>query len=99
MKKNREICGCHGACAKHILNEEEFFCIEDMGKSQKSCACKKPILQPQTKQCGRCLLYIDRVRHIRLTHLIHAEIEQNSKRRRIATILAIILATLILLLA
>lgn len=35
---------------------------------QEKCKCKKPILQPQTKQCGKCKLYIDRVRHILLTN-------------------------------
>lgn len=35
MKKNREICGCHGVCTKHILNEEKYFCIEDMGVDTK----------------------------------------------------------------
>ena len=32
------------------------------------CKCKEPILQPQTKQCGKCKKYIDRVRHILLTN-------------------------------
>jgi hypothetical protein len=40
---------------------------KDMDKQEK-CNCKEPILQPQTKQCGRCKLYIDRVRHILLTN-------------------------------
>jgi len=35
---------------------------------QEKCKCKEPILQPQTKQCGKCKLYIDRVRHILLTN-------------------------------
>ncbi len=39
---------------------------KDMDKQEK-CKCKEPILQPQTKQCGKCKLYIDRVRHILLT--------------------------------
>jgi len=34
----------------------------------ENCKCDKPILQPQTKQCGGCKLYIDRVRHIVLTN-------------------------------
>ena len=59
MKKNREICGCHGACAKHILNEEKYFCIEDMGVGTKR--------------------------------------SQYTIRRRIATVLAIVLGALIIL--
>lgn len=43
------------------------FKRKDMNKQEK-CKCKEPILQPQTKQCGRCKLYIDRVRHILLTN-------------------------------
>ena len=35
---------------------------------QEKCKCKEPILQPQTKQCGKCKLYIDRLRHISLTN-------------------------------
>ena len=35
MKTVRKACDCHGACAKHILNEEKYFCIEDMGIGQK----------------------------------------------------------------
>lgn len=35
--------------------------------SKKECTCDKPILQPQTKQCGKCTMYIDRVRHMLLT--------------------------------
>ena len=31
-----------------------------------NCKCEKPILQKQTRICGRCGLYIDRVRHILL---------------------------------
>jgi len=31
------------------------------------CECEKPVLQTETKQCGRCNLYIDRVKHILLT--------------------------------
>jgi hypothetical protein len=34
---------------------------------QEKCKCKEPILHPQTKQCGKCKLYIDRVEHILLT--------------------------------
>ena len=33
-----------------------------------NCNCDKPILQPQTRQCGKCKKYIDRVRHISLTN-------------------------------
>ena len=33
-----------------------------------NCNCDKPILQPQTRQCGKCKNYIDRVRHILLTN-------------------------------
>ena len=36
---------------------------------QEKCKCKKPILQPQTKQCGECKLYIDRGRHLILTNV------------------------------
>ena len=32
------------------------------------CKCDKPLLQPQTRQCGKCKRYIDRVRHIILTN-------------------------------
>ena len=32
------------------------------------CKCDKPLLQPLTKQCGKCKMYIDRVRHIILTN-------------------------------
>jgi hypothetical protein len=32
----------------------------------KKCTCKEPILQPETKQCGKCLFYIDRIAHILL---------------------------------
>lgn len=35
---------------------------------QEKCKCKKPILQPHTKQCGKCKLYIDRAKHILLTN-------------------------------
>jgi hypothetical protein len=31
------------------------------------CICIEPKLQPETKQCSTCKLYIDRVRHILLT--------------------------------
>jgi len=31
------------------------------------CICLKPKLQTETKQCGKCKLYIDRFRHILLT--------------------------------
>ncbi len=34
----------------------------------KECKCDKPLLQPLTKQCGKCKMYIDRVRHIILTN-------------------------------
>lgn len=34
----------------------------------KECNCKEPKLQPQTKQCGKCKKYIDRVKHIVLTN-------------------------------
>ena len=40
---------------------------KDMSKQEK-CKCEKPILQENTKQCGRCKLYIDRVKHIILTN-------------------------------
>ena len=33
----------------------------------ENCKCKEPMLQPETRQCGKCKLYIDRVRHILLT--------------------------------
>jgi hypothetical protein len=32
------------------------------------CICMEPMLQTETKQCGTCKLYIDRVRHILLTN-------------------------------
>jgi hypothetical protein len=35
--------------------------------NQEKCKCEESILQPQTKRCGKCELYIDRVRHILLT--------------------------------
>ena len=35
---------------------------------QEKCNCKETILQPQTKQCGRWKLYIDRGRYILLTN-------------------------------
>lgn len=39
--------------------------IEDLSNEMnKSCECETPQLQPQTKKCGKCGLYIDRVKHI-----------------------------------
>ena len=35
---------------------------------QEKCKCEEPIIQPQTKQCGKCKFYIDRVRYILLTN-------------------------------
>jgi flavin-dependent thymidylate synthase len=32
------------------------------------CECENPILQPQTRECGKCSNYIDRIRHIILTN-------------------------------
>jgi uncharacterized paraquat-inducible protein A len=32
------------------------------------CTCLEPMLKPKTKQCGKCKLYINRVRHISLTN-------------------------------
>jgi len=40
---------------------------EDMDKQEK-CKCKELMPKPQTKQCGKCKLYIDRVGHILLTN-------------------------------
>lgn len=40
---------------------------EDMDKQEK-CKCKETTLKPQTKQCDKCKLYIDRVRHTLLTN-------------------------------
>lgn len=37
-------------------------------KKMNKCKCDKPLLQPQTRQCGKCKRYIDRVRHIILTN-------------------------------
>jgi hypothetical protein len=34
----------------------------------KKCICKAPILQPQTRECGKCNNYIDRIKHITLTN-------------------------------
>jgi len=34
----------------------------------EKCKCKNPVLQYETKQCDKCKLYIDRVRHIFLTN-------------------------------
>lgn len=34
---------------------------------KNECLCKNPILQKNTKQCGKCKLYIDKVKHILLT--------------------------------
>lgn len=38
--------------------------------NKNECLCKNPILQKDTKQCGKCKLYIDRVKHILLTQNI-----------------------------
>ena len=35
---------------------------------QHNCKCKEPKLQEETKQCGKCDLYIERVKHILLTN-------------------------------
>jgi flavin-dependent thymidylate synthase len=36
-------------------------------KLMGECECENPILQPQTRECGKCNNYIDRIRHIILT--------------------------------
>jgi hypothetical protein len=38
-----------------------------MDNIENECLCINPILQKDTKQCGKCKLYIDRVKHILLT--------------------------------
>jgi hypothetical protein len=35
--------------------------------NKNECLCKNPTIQKNTKQCGKCKLYIDRVKHILLT--------------------------------
>jgi hypothetical protein len=35
--------------------------------NKNECLCKNPIIQKDTKQCGKCKLYINRVKHILLT--------------------------------
>ena len=35
----------------------------------EKCICKTPMLQSETKQCGKCKMYIDRVRHILFTNM------------------------------
>jgi YD repeat-containing protein len=39
------------------------------------CKCSEPILQEETRQCGKCELYIDRVRHILITNQNKGESE------------------------
>jgi hypothetical protein len=35
--------------------------------NKNECLCKNPTIQKNTKQCGKCKLYIDKVKHILLT--------------------------------
>ena len=34
---------------------------------ETSCKCKNPVLLPKTRECGKCGLYINRLRYIILT--------------------------------
>lgn len=34
----------------------------------EKCICENPILESETRKCGRCNLYIDRSRHIELSN-------------------------------
>jgi len=34
----------------------------------KECKCNTPVLKNNTRQCGKCNLYIERARHILLTN-------------------------------
>ena len=38
-----------------------------MDNIENECLCKNPTIQKDTKQCGKCKLYIDRTKHILLT--------------------------------